>query len=206
MALITQALLATHSGLASRNVVLVSLIASLTGLLGARVYYLALHRDRAHGLLTIGMCIQGFIVSAIATLIIGALMAGIPVGELLDVTAPGLLLAMMIGRWGCFPGGCCAGRPTGSRWALWSSDRRLGTRRIPTQLYESAIAGALAIAALPTLLLRAPRPAGTLFVATIAAYTLGRQFLFPFATSHARRPAEGRSSWSPPRSSLPSTS
>ena len=142
-------------------------------------------------MLTVGMCIQGFVLGAIGSLVVGALVAGIPVGRLLDVTAPGLLFAMAIGRWGCFLGGCCAGRPSASRWALWSSDKRLGTRRIPTQLFESLLAGTVGVAALLAVWLTTPHPAGVVFIAAIAAYTLGRQLLFPLrdlprTTAHGR--------------------
>ena len=35
------------------------------------------------------------------------------------VTAPGLLVAMAVGRVGCFFAGCCGGPPTASRWGVW---------------------------------------------------------------------------------------
>ncbi len=95
------------------------------------------------------------------------------------MTAPGLMFGMAVGRYGCFFGGCCAGRPTASRWGLWSSDRRVGVRRIPTQLLESTLALLVGIAALLAHTFAEPRPAGVVFVGSMAAYTLGRQLLFP---------------------------
>jgi len=106
----------------------------------------------------------------------------------LDVAAPGLLFGMTIGRFGCFFGGCCAGRPTASRWGLWASDRRLGMRRIPTQLLESALAGIVGLAALLGVLTTTPHPAGVVFIGALAAYTFGRQLLFPLrANPHTVR-------------------
>jgi phosphatidylglycerol:prolipoprotein diacylglycerol transferase len=182
--------LTVQSGLAARAhlpvvaTLTVSVIASVIGLLGARIYYLAEQGRRLRGnprqLLTAGMCIQGFVVADIAAASIGTLVAGIPLGRYLDATAPALLFGMTIGRFGCFFGGCCAGRPTASPWGLWSSDRRVGTRRIPTQLLESALAFVLGIVALLAVLRRAVEPAGAAFVGAIAAYTLGRQLLFPW--------------------------
>jgi phosphatidylglycerol:prolipoprotein diacylglycerol transferase len=89
-------------------------------------------------------------------------------------------------------GGCCAGRPTSSRWGLWSSDRRMGARRIPVQLLESGTAlllGAGATAAVPSL---GTSDGGLVFVAAVAAYTAARQVLFalrdlPRATEHGRQ-------------------
>src|SRR6266581_1103411 len=108
-----------------------------------------------------------------------SLVAGVPAGALLDLTAPGLLFGMTIGRFGCFFGGCCVGKPTASRWGLWSSDQRLGMRRFPTQLLESALTMIVGSAALLAVLTTTPKPAGAVFIGTIAAYTFGRQLLFP---------------------------
>src|ERR1700682_6322531 len=88
--------LTVQSGLARRAhlpvlaTLTVSLIASVIGLLGARIYYLAEQGRRLPGkprrLLTAGMCIQGFVVAAIAAATIGMLVTGIPLGRYLDVT------------------------------------------------------------------------------------------------------------------------
>lgn len=138
-----------------------------------------------------GTCIQGFLLGGFGTLAVGSLLAGPPVGVLLDATTPGVLFAMALARPGCFLGGCCAGRPTLSRWGLWSSDRRIGVRRIPVQLMEAAMAFAIGLATL-AVFLTGPRPLpGALFVGAVAAYTLGRQLLFPFRRE-PRRTSAGR--------------
>lgn len=178
-ALVVQYLLGRHAGLPTLRVLGLSLLASVLGAVGAKVYYLVEHRRERPPLLTAGMCIQGFVLAAIATLVLGALALGVAVGALLDVTTPGLLWAMTIGRFGCFFGGCCAGRPTASRFGLWSSNRRLGVRRIPTQLLEASLALGVGGAAAAVVLGDAASPAGLVFAAAIAAYTVGRQLLFP---------------------------
>ncbi|MBN9620225.1 MAG: prolipoprotein diacylglyceryl transferase, partial [Actinobacteria bacterium] len=151
----------------------------LLGVAGAKVYYLSWHREARRAPLRAGMCIQGFVLAAIAGLVAGSYLTGVDVGAALDVSAAGLMLGMVIGRFGCFFGGCCAGRLTASRWGLWSSDRRLGARRVPTQLLEAGLAAAIGAAAWTAVWVGEPRPAGTVFVAAVAAYTLGRQLLFP---------------------------
>jgi phosphatidylglycerol:prolipoprotein diacylglycerol transferase len=96
-----------------------------------------------------------------------------------------------VGRVGCLLGGCCVGRPTRSRWGVWSSNRHVGVRRIPVQLMESALAGALALLTVPAVLAWGTSSDGAVFVAAVAAYTAGRQLLFPLreiprATAHGR--------------------
>lgn len=179
VALASQAVLARRIDLPASPVLLVSLAASLIGLVAAKLYYLVEHRGRPRGALAAGMCIQGFVIGAVGALVVGAVATDLPVGRVLDVSAPGLLFGMAIGRLGCLLGGCCAGRPTRSRWGLWSSDRHIGVRRVPTQLMEAAAALSIGLAALAVVGTTPPDPSGTVFVSVIAAYTIGRQLLFP---------------------------
>lgn len=174
-----QGILAAHRQIPEGQLLLISLAACAAGVVGGKLYYRATHRDEKLRMLVLGMSVQGFVLAAIATVVLGASLGGIPIGQALDVTAPGLLIGMSIGRWGCFFGGCCAGRPTASRWGLWSSNRRLGVRRVPVQLLESALAGLLGAVAALAAWSGYPRHDGLVFVAAIAAYTLVRQLLFP---------------------------
>ena len=100
----------------------------------------------------------------------------VPIGVFLDVIAPGLLVAMAVGRVGCFFAGCCGGPLTASRWGVWSSDQRVGARRIPTQLLGSVLGLSLGLGVLVAVLGHGPA-GGAFFVASLAAYTLGRQGL-----------------------------
>jgi phosphatidylglycerol:prolipoprotein diacylglycerol transferase len=191
--LIAQVVLARHAHLPAGKTTLVLAVASVLGLIGAKAYFLVLHRDRqAPGLLQTGLAIQGFVLAAIAAAATGAAVLSIPVRSFLDVTSVGLLIGMAIGRWGCFYGGCCVGRPTSSRWGRWSSDRTLGVRRIPTQLLESAMAAVLAVLAASAVWAELVDPPGLVFVGAVASYTLGRQLLFPLR-SVPRSTASGRS-------------
>lgn len=115
------------------------------------------------------MVLAAFAITAAARLL------GVPIGGLLDLATPALFAGRAIGRIGRFFAGCCVGRPTNSRWGLWSSDRRLGTRRIPTQFLESGLAAVLALVTLAVVATRRPNIGGLLFVAAVAVYTLCRQ-------------------------------
>ena len=192
VALVVQEVLAGHLGL--REPLLLTLGASLVGLAGAKGYYAAGHfirGERRLRQLLGGSCIQGFVLAAAASLVVGARVAHLPLGALLDSTAPALMFGMTIGRYGCFFGGCCAGRPTASHWGLWSSDRHIGVRRVPVQLLESSVALSIGITGFAVLWSTRPTPAGVLFVSSVAAYTLGRQLLFPLR-DHPRYTAHGR--------------
>lgn len=179
VAIALQALLVARAGLDVGVALVISLIACVLGAVGAKVWYLVLHRMHPRHFVTAGACIQGFLVGGIGALAIGVAAFRLPVGTLLDVTAPGLFFGMAIGRPGCFLTGCCAGRPTSSRWALWSSDRRLGMRRFPVQLVEAVLALLIGLAGLVIVLTVEPPVEGAIFIGAIAAYTFCRQLLFP---------------------------
>lgn len=168
----------------------VSGVAVVVGYLAAKLWFLALHRRSPRHFATAGTCIQGFLLGGFGTLVLGAALTGIGAGLLVDATTPGVLFAMSLARPGCFLGGCCAGRPTGSRWGMWSSDRRIGVRRVPVQLIEAALALVLGVAALVLFLAGPPLP-GALFAGAVATYTMGRQLLFPLR-GEPRRTRFGR--------------
>ncbi|MBY6413903.1 prolipoprotein diacylglyceryl transferase [Rhodococcus sp. BP-252] len=188
VAVILQGLLLSRTDTNVAAAVSISAVSCILGYVGAKAWYLILHRQPVRAFIRAGACIQGFLVVALSTLIVGGALGGMDVGTVVDATTPGLFLGMAIGRPGCFLAGCCSGRPTRSRWGLFSSDRILATRRIPVQLYEAAAALLIAGVTL-SVLLRVHLPVGgLLFVGSIAAYTLIRQGLFSFRVdTHTRR-------------------
>src|SRR5438034_831313 len=149
----------------------VTLVAIAVGIVGAKVWFIVLYR-REHRIE--GWCIQGFIAGATLAAAILLVVLDVPAGVFLDVTAPGLLVAMAVGRVGCFFAGWCGGPPPASRWGVWSSDQRVGARRIPTQLLESMLALSLGLGALGVVVSHGPA-GGAFFVGALAAYTLVRQ-------------------------------
>jgi phosphatidylglycerol---prolipoprotein diacylglyceryl transferase len=149
----------------------VTLVAIAVGIAGAKVWFIVLKRRER---LINGWCIQGFITGATLAAAVLLVVLDVPVGVFLDVTAPGLLVAMAVGRVGCFFAGCCGGPPTASRWGVWSSDQRVGARRIPAQLLELALALSLGLVVLVAVLRHGPA-GSAFFVVGLAAYILGRQ-------------------------------
>jgi phosphatidylglycerol:prolipoprotein diacylglycerol transferase len=152
---------------------LITLVAIGVGIVGAKIWFIVLHR-RVHRVE--GWCIQGFITGAVLAATLMLILLRVPAGVFLDATAPGLMVAMAVGRVGCFLAGCCGGPPTAARWGIWSSDQRVGARRVPTQLLESLLALILGLAALVAILVHGPA-GGAFFVTALVAYTLGRQVI-----------------------------
>jgi phosphatidylglycerol---prolipoprotein diacylglyceryl transferase len=168
--------------------ILLSVAAVAGGVVGAKLWYIGVHRSRKFD----GWCIQGFVAGAAVVAGMAAYVgAGVPAGVFLSATAPALLIGIGIGRPGCFWAGCCTGRPTASRWGIWSSDRRVGCRREPAQLIEAVAALVIGLAVLAVVLTAGLQRSGPVAVAGLAAYTLSRQFALGLR-SEPRRYRHGR--------------
>lgn len=173
LALLAQALIISAKNLQLEHVLAASLLILLGGVVGAKTWYLVLHRrDGSRD----GWAVQGFVAGFALVAPVLLTLFKVPTGVFLDATTPGLMLGLAVGRLGCFFTGCCAGRPSASRWAVWSSNRSIGARRVPTQLMESALAFAVALIAF-VVILRYGTQHGRFFVAALAGYTLVRQGL-----------------------------
>jgi phosphatidylglycerol:prolipoprotein diacylglycerol transferase len=180
-----QALLLAGAHLPAGHGLAVSASAVAGGLAGAKGYYIAVNRGRRLD----GWCIQGFVLGAAITVAVVTALGGLgmPAGAYAASAVPSLLTGMAIGRPGCFWAGCCVGRPTASRWGIWSSDRRVGARRLPSQLLEALLSLVTGMAALLTVLLLGLTQSGWAAAAALAAYTLGRQFILGTREEPPRR-------------------
>jgi phosphatidylglycerol---prolipoprotein diacylglyceryl transferase len=150
---------------------LLSAAAVAAGVIGGKAWYAAVTHGKWDG-----WCIQGFVGgAAVVVAVVAVVGPGLPKGAFLAAAAPALLIGMGIGRHACFWAGCCCGRPTASRWGIWSSDRRLGCRRMPVQLLEAWTALAVGAASLGVVLALGLARSGPVAVVALAAYTLVRQ-------------------------------
>ncbi len=177
VALLTQAAILTHFDVPVAPALVASTLAVLFGLIGAKVWYAVLHPGPWRQALVGGWAVDGFLLVSVPVAVVALVALDLPIGTFLDATAPGIFFAVAIGRIGCFLTGCCAGHMTRLRWALWSSDRRVGARRVPAQLIES-MAGLLIGGASAALLLgHVPPIHGVIFAVAFGIYLVVRQWL-----------------------------
>lgn len=171
LGLLLQALIVSRLHLSIGRTFAISIVALVAGAVGAKLWYALIKRGQRD---VNGWCIQGFLVAFTLVALAMATLLDVAIGTFLDVSAPGIFLGAVVGRFGCFLAGCCGGRPTSSPWGIWSSNQNVGRRRIPTQLLEAGLAAAVSVGSLTAVLRMGPR-GGALFVASVAAYTLIRQ-------------------------------
>lgn len=130
-------------------------LGAVAGIFGARLWYvieyhrefpspfadpagwltLAADLDRG-GAVWFGGLLMGFI-----AMIVHTRRAGLPVQTWFDCLAPAGLAGLALGRIGCWFNGCCYGGPCDLPWAV----QHHGHAVHPTQLYEVAVVGALAL-------------------------------------------------------------
>ncbi len=174
---VVQATLLERLGISVGGGLLVSFLAILGGVAGAKLWHMILQAKPWRESIRQGWSVDGFLVTAPLVAIGTVLALDIPIGAYLDSAAPGMYAAVTIGRLGCFFTGCCAGRPTLSRFGIRSSDRRVVARRIPTQLLESLTGLVIAIVSWLAVVGSAIGIGGAVFFAALVVYIIVRQGL-----------------------------
>ena len=163
-------------------------VALIGGLIGARLYYVLFNFDyyqtqpwwRMFAVWEGGLAMHG---GLIAGLLAGGAYVwakGLPLLVYLDTVAPSILLAQAVGRWGNFFNEEAFGRPTDLPWKLYISEPRRPPAFVdhqyfhPTFLYESLWNAAAFLLLYLVLRRRLERAPGTLFLAYLGLYSLGR--------------------------------
>ncbi len=111
-----------------------------SGIIGARTYYVIFEWDNYKGdfykiinLRGGGLAIHGAIIAGLLSAYIYCKIKKINFLEILDMAAPGIILAQAIGRWGNFANSEAHGGPTDLPWAIVVEGQKVH----PTFLYES---------------------------------------------------------------------
>ena len=141
-----------------------------------RDYWSAPHRiwDRREG----GMALYGGVPCMLLASVPLLRAFGLPFWSFWDVSVFCIFPGMAFTRVGCLLNGCCSGKPSNGRFAIWLPDHRgICARRVPVQILEAAAAVALlAICVVARTWLVRP---GTLFLVAAAAYGASRLALQP---------------------------
>lgn len=172
---------ANARGLDGTRVYVATLLLLVPALAGARLAYVAGHRDAfRHDPSSIwrrsvgGQAMYGGLVAVpLSVPLLAAL--GVPFAAFWDVATFTMLTGMVFTRFGCLLNGCCSGRATEAWFGLVLPDASgVVARRIPTQLLEAGL-GALVL----VIVFRIPvgAPPGSVFLAALGAYGLGRLLL-----------------------------
>jgi phosphatidylglycerol:prolipoprotein diacylglycerol transferase len=123
------------------------ILAIVLGIIGARLLFVIVDWDEYRGhigdifrIWEGGVSFHGSLIGFLAAVGYYCWRRKKPFLEMMDLVAPGGMLAYAIGRIGCFFNGCCYGCATAMPWGVrfWD-DGRLTVPSHPTQLYSTAI-------------------------------------------------------------------
>lgn len=149
-------------------------------LVGARLLYVALHWSadcRPRGVICRrsegGAALYGGLLLAVAASWPMLCFLHVAFWAFWDAATVTMLVGLVFGRVGCLLNGCCAGRPTASRFGLLLPNARgEWCRRVPTQVLEALLAAALLVSSLTELNQFSSR--GELFLGALACYAGAR--------------------------------
>lgn len=109
--------IAKQAGYKPEDITNIALYALLTGILGARMFYVLHHRHQfTENFFSVfavwqgGLEFLGGMILVIAFLVIYLQRRKLPMWEYLDILAIGVMIGLGFGRIGCFLNGCCHGR------------------------------------------------------------------------------------------------
>ena len=131
----------------------------------------------------VGLTIYGAILGAALGIWVYCKITKTKMGYIVDLMAPGIIIAQAIGRVGCLLNGCCYGTPTTLPWGLVYTDPQSfgfngGIPTHPTVVYE--IIYCIIVFVVLMMLRKKLKPDGSLFalyLALYAAWRLGIDFL-----------------------------
>ena len=119
----------------------VGAVAAITGVAGARAFYVLGHLEDFSGRWSLvfdlnmrGLVFYGGLFLAVPACVLVVRRMGVPAGAVADAVGLALPLSLAIAHVGCFLNGCCGGKPSGLPWAVTFPGSDVAVH--PTQLYE----------------------------------------------------------------------
>ncbi len=174
-------------GLDSSAIYLIGAVAAISGVLGARLFYVLGHLEEFSGdwgrvidFNMRGLVYYGGLALAVPACLLLVRRLGLPAGDVADSVGLALPLSLAIARVGCFLNGCCGGKPSGLPWAVTFPGSLSPVH--PTQLYEMVLD--LALFAFLLAARKRLRRGWDLFLLSLAGYGLVR-FINEFFRFHA---------------------
>jgi phosphatidylglycerol:prolipoprotein diacylglycerol transferase len=124
-----------------------------------------------------GLTIYGAVLGAVLGVWIYCKVTKTKMGYVVDLLAPGIIIAQAIGRLGCLMNGCCYGTPTTLPWGLVYTDPQSfgfngGIPTHPTVVYE--IIYCVIVFGILLMLRKRLKPDGSLFALYLALYAVWR--------------------------------
>ncbi len=174
-------------GLDGSSIYLIAAVAAITGVIGARIFYVLGNLEYFYGnwgqLLDLnmrGLVYYGGLALAVPSCILLVWRMKLPLGAVADAVGLAMPLSLAIARVGCFLNGCCGGKPSGLPWAVTFPGSATAVH--PAQLYEMVLD--LAAFAFLLWIRKRLRRDWDLFLLSLAGYGLIR-FVMEFYRAHA---------------------
>ncbi|MDO8491392.1 MAG: prolipoprotein diacylglyceryl transferase [Dehalococcoidia bacterium] len=178
---------ARKKGIPSSEIYSIALWSVIAGILGARAFHVIDHFDYylsnpSQILQFQGLAIWGGLVTGVVTGAVCAWLKHMPLGRLFDIVVPALLVAQIIGRFGCIVNGDAYGGVTDLPWGFIYTNPNalipshlLGVPTHPYPVYEILWNGASLLLLLK--LRRYFKVDGLVFVSYVGLYSVGRLLL-----------------------------
>ncbi|MEW6553484.1 MAG: prolipoprotein diacylglyceryl transferase [Actinomycetota bacterium] len=174
-------------GLDGSAIYLIASVAAITGVVGARIFYVIGNLETFSGdwgqildLNMRGLVFYGGLALAVPCCLLLVRAMKLPLGAVSDAVGLAMPLSLAIARVGCFLNGCCGGKPSGLPWAVTFPGSAVAVH--PVQLYELALD--LAAFAFLLWVRKRLRCDWDLFLLSLASYGLIR-FVVEFFRVHA---------------------
>jgi phosphatidylglycerol:prolipoprotein diacylglycerol transferase len=174
-------------GLDGSAIYLIASIAAITGVIGARIFYVLGNLEsfssnwgQIFDFNMRGLVFYGGLALAVPCCFLLVRRLKLPPGAVADAVGLGMPLSLAIARVGCFLNGCCGGKPSGLPWAVTFPGSTTAVH--PVQLYEMVLD--LVAFAFLLLVRKRLRRDWDLFLISLASYGLIR-FVMEFFRFHA---------------------